>query len=267
MKYKNVKPALTEEFNDIYKEKAVEKSARWELLFKDTIKQIENFSSSLHFWYVADFTKGIVKVGGNYELVTPHSKKEWIGMKPWDMGKLFHPLDKAKMQSFIVYIASYLALKKEQDRKKIKISFVFRMQNAHQQYTWRTMEYPAMHYFKNEPRYLLGHVKDIQHLVTEPKCVMYILDSTEKEATMYFCDEEKVQLRPLYPAKALSGREIEITKLLVKGLISKEIAEVLNISKNTVENHKQNIYGKTGTKKINELITYANRYLINSNEP
>lgn len=96
---------------------------------------------------------------------------------------------------------------------------------------------------------------------------VYFDINRKKRQPYIFAMKKKVQLRPLYPAKALSGREIEITKLLVKGLISKEIAEVLNISKNTVENHKQNIYGKTGTKKINELITYANRYLINSNEP
>lgn len=266
MKLKKVKPVETKEFNDIYYNKKLSKSKGWEVLFKDTIAQIDNFSSSLHFWYVADFEKGVVKVGGNCELVTPIAKKDWIGLHPWDIGELFHPLDKAKMQSFIVYIAGYLATKTESERKKIKISFVFRMLNVSQQYTWRIMEYPALHYEKNEPRYILCHISDVSHLVSEPKCVMYILDSTDKEATMYYCDEENIQLKPLNPNKALSTREIEITKLLAKGLISKEIAEVLGISKNTVENHKQNIYAKTGTKKINELITYANRYLIGNNE-
>ena len=69
-----------------------------------------------------------------------------------------------------------------------------------------------------------------------------ILDSNEKEPTLYFCDDEKVLLKPVVSQKALSARELEIIELLVKGLISKEITEVLNISKNTVENHKQNIY-------------------------
>jgi len=44
-------------------------------------------------------------------------------------------------------------------------------------------------------------------------------------------------------------------------LLSKEIAEILKISKNTVENHKQNIFIKTKTKKITELVMFANNYL------
>ncbi len=125
------------------------------------------------------------------------------------------------------------------------------------------MEYPAMHYINDEPRFLLCHVSEINHIVNHPKCIMYILDSNEREATMYFCVDEKLVLKPILVNKALSAREIEIARLLAKGLLSKEIAEVLGISKNTVENHKQNIYFKTGTKKINELVTYANNYLSN----
>jgi len=261
MKSKKVNTVTTEEFNGIYYKTKFKKTDSWEKLFKNTLEQIDNFSSSLSFWYVADFSKGVVKVGGDCEIASPITKKAWQGLHPWDIGAFFHPLDQAKMQSFVVFIANFLAAKSDAKRKKIKISFVFRMLNANQKYTWRSMEYPAMHYLNNEPRYILCHIKEIEHLLDKPKCVMYILDSNEKEPTLYFCDDEKVLLKPVVSQKALSARELEIIELLVKGLISKEIAEVLNISKNTVENHKQNIYFKTGTKKINELITFANRYL------
>lgn len=266
MNSKKVKSVTTEEFNDIYYKTTFKKNQGWKTLFNKTIQQIENFSSSLAFWYVADFAKGVVKAGGDCDIASPISKKEWIGLHPWDIGFFFHPLDQAKMQSFIVFIASFLASKTDLKRKKIKISLVFRMLNGDQKYTWRIMEYPAMYYENNEPRFLLCHIKDIDHLIDKPKCVMYILDSNEHEPTLYFCDDEKVVLKPVNSQKALSQREIEIIKLLVKGLISKEIAKVLGISKNTVENHKQNIYTKTGTKKINELITFANRYIINAHE-
>lgn len=266
MRVKKVKSVETKEFNEIYYKTNLKKGKSWQELFKTTIEQIDNFSSSMHFWYVADFSKGVVKVGGNCEVATPLSAKEWIGLDPWDIGKLFHPLDVSKMRSFIVFIAKFLSEKTNSHRKKIKISLVFRMINAHQQYTWRIMEYPGMHYENHQPKYLVCHIKEIQHLIEQPKCVMYILDSNEIEPTMFYSDDENIQLKPFYPQKQLSAREIEVVKLLVKGLISKEIAEVMQISKNTVENHKQNIYAKTGTKKINELITYANKYLIGSNE-
>jgi len=43
---------------------------------------------------------------------------------------------------------------------------------------------------------------------------------------------------------ALSRREFEILRLMVKGLIKKEIAEELAISYHTVDNHERNIFRK-----------------------
>ena len=42
----------------------------------------------------------------------------------------------------------------------------------------------------------------------------------------------------------LSQREIEVLKLIADGLLSKEIAERLSISINTVNRHRQNIFEK-----------------------
>ena len=55
----------------------------------------------------------------------------------------------------------------------------------------------------------------------------------------------------------LTTREIEIIKLLAKGLNSNEIAEQLFISENTVETHRRNILRKTSTHSTVELINYS----------
>lgn len=55
----------------------------------------------------------------------------------------------------------------------------------------------------------------------------------------------------------LTSREIEIIKLLAKGLSSPEIAEKLFISENTVETHRRNILRKTNTHSTVELINYS----------
>lgn len=55
----------------------------------------------------------------------------------------------------------------------------------------------------------------------------------------------------------LTTREIEIIKLLAKGLSSPEIAERLFISENTVETHRRNILRKTNTHSTVELINYS----------
>lgn len=55
----------------------------------------------------------------------------------------------------------------------------------------------------------------------------------------------------------LTSREKEILVVLSKGKISKEIAEILNISTNTVEQHKKNIRKKLDLKTVGELINFT----------
>lgn len=55
----------------------------------------------------------------------------------------------------------------------------------------------------------------------------------------------------------LSQREIEIIEWLAKGLISKEIAEVLHINVSTVESHKDNIKQKLNLKTVVEIVVFA----------
>ncbi len=55
----------------------------------------------------------------------------------------------------------------------------------------------------------------------------------------------------------LSPREVEILELLADGLASKEIAWRLEISVNTVNNHRQRILRKTGARNSTEAVSYA----------
>ncbi len=63
-----------------------------------------------------------------------------------------------------------------------------------------------------------------------------------------------------YPDKAecvLSKRELEIVTAIYEGLSSKDIADRLCISINTVNNHRKNMMIKTKTKNSFELLNYA----------
>lgn len=55
----------------------------------------------------------------------------------------------------------------------------------------------------------------------------------------------------------LSIREIEILKQLCEGNTHKMVSEKLNISVNTVDFHKKNIFKKTKTNKNADLVKYA----------
>ena len=55
----------------------------------------------------------------------------------------------------------------------------------------------------------------------------------------------------------LSERECEVLRLVVKGLLNKEIADVLKISINTVITHRRNITSKLGMRSASALTIYA----------
>lgn len=55
----------------------------------------------------------------------------------------------------------------------------------------------------------------------------------------------------------LSSREVEVLKLVGDAKSNDEIAELLSISKRTVESHKQNLLRKLGVKNTSELIKFA----------
>ncbi len=62
---------------------------------------------------------------------------------------------------------------------------------------------------------------------------------------------------PTKTASLLSPRETEVTILLAKGCINKEIADQLNISITTVITHRKNIMEKLGARSLVDIIIYA----------
>lgn len=62
---------------------------------------------------------------------------------------------------------------------------------------------------------------------------------------------------PLSDEHELSAREVEVLRLVVRGLINKEIADRLHISLTTVISHRKNITEKLGIKSVPGLTIYA----------
>lgn len=55
----------------------------------------------------------------------------------------------------------------------------------------------------------------------------------------------------------LSAREVEVARLLSKGLINKEVADALNISLTTVISHRKNIMTKLHARSLADIIIYS----------
>jgi len=70
---------------------------------------------------------------------------------------------------------------------------------------------------------------------------------------------KKAEERQQFPAPALTGRELEVLKLVAKGMSNREIADELYISENTVKNHVRNILEKLHLHSRMEAVIYAVR--------
>ncbi|MFN8290033.1 MAG: response regulator transcription factor [Chitinophagaceae bacterium] len=80
---------------------------------------------------------------------------------------------------------------------------------------------------------------------------------------IYFSEEVIEELQKTSTRKKqkedahLTGREIEIIRLIEKEYNNKQIAETLFISERTVETHRKNIFRKTDTSSVIGLVKYA----------
>ncbi len=73
-----------------------------------------------------------------------------------------------------------------------------------------------------------------------------------KDALERFTESQKKFHIP--HACCLTDREKEVVELVIEGKTSKEIGELLNLSKHTIDSHRRNILEKTNVKSFQELI-------------
>ena len=107
------------------------------------------------------------------------------------------------------------------------------------------------------PLYAFGVCKDIT-LYKKNDCMVRVINkiSTRQKLTL----TEPVSIDYYYPTPdeaSPSAREKEVLLHLAEGLSSKQIADKMHLSQNTVMNHRKNILRKTNTKNVAELISYA----------
>ena len=62
------------------------------------------------------------------------------------------------------------------------------------------------------------------------------------------------------PADALTRRELDVLRLLARGNTNRQIADLLELSVRTVENHRANLMGKLGLVSRVELVNYAEEH-------
>jgi DNA-binding NarL/FixJ family response regulator len=72
--------------------------------------------------------------------------------------------------------------------------------------------------------------------------------------------KRETRVEPSTQSIVLSEREIQVIELVASGLTNQDIAEELDISKRTVDNHISNILTKTETDNRVALVRWAVRW-------
>ncbi len=96
----------------------------------------------------------------------------------------------------------------------------------------------------------------------DEKEIIDAINATSKNEKYYCTNVLNHLLEKSFPKEncvpiPLTPREVEIVRLVAKGLIAKEIASELNLSTHTIYTHRKNIMKKLKIGSTSELVLYA----------
>ena len=160
---------------------------------------------------------------------------------------LLHPADVEYVYSSKHKALSMIHKLPADKLKQHKLIFECRMRNANGTFQRFIHQYMVLELDKDGELWLLILLLDPvtgRETDTPPRGMM-IMDCMT--GTMKFS----------HPETCFTRREVEILQLLAQGNESSRIAEILFISKNTVDNHRRNILSKTQTENTTQALMYA----------
>lgn len=88
------------------------------------------------------------------------------------------------------------------------------------------------------------------------------IDELKKCLSRFLNENNSIENSEVLDISKLSSREIDVLKQLINGLSSKEIAQKLNISINTVNSHRSSLLKKCNVKNVVELMNKSRNLFI-----
>ena len=165
-----------------------------------------------------------------------------------------HPDDQPYFLNFEHKASQFLAMLPLEELMKYKVRYDYRVKRKSGEYIRVLQQSVIIEHDENGriTRTLATHT-DITHLKPEGTPVLSFI-GLEGEPSYINVDVQKVFV---VSKESLSRREKEVLRLLIEGKLSKEIGDILNISKQTVDRHRKNLIGKNNLKNTAELVSNA----------
>lgn len=247
-----------DEFGNLLSSNATSSLEKEDILayFDPIIEAMKSFSLGIYQWCIVDFAdQKLFEIGGMMEEMTGKPYDYWKGL-PADkyVAELAYPEHIPYWMSYVEYVYSYILTS---PKKTFRPHIYLKMKNKDGIYRNVVMQILDWKFEADGGvRYCLCQVTDISHLEVDymPQLAILILDGKERKLLKSLPTQVEPQLIEL---AQLTKREMDVIKLLAGGLTSKLIADRLNISKNTVENHRQRLLRKTNSFTSSELVAYA----------
>ncbi|GEM_PF-1040255 len=166
-----------------------------------------------------------------------------------------HPDDFARLENIFEDIfRAYYSISIE-NKPKYRFCIDYRLKKKDEKYIWILHEFKIIKTDKyGRPFISFSQLKDI----TSSKCdetLNFYMGRYDHQGNYKFLLSNKYPI--VKQEFNLSHRELEILKLISEGFVSKQIADKLNISLNTVNTHRQNMLFKGNASTSSELVNNA----------
>ena len=102
----------------------------------------------------------------------------------------------------------------------------------------------------------LGFTWDVTD-IAEPGKLIHKIEYLDRASGLWNLHRRKEYYPERHPDQLLSNREIEVLKWIADGFASKEIADRLSLSFNTVNTHRRNMLRKTNSRNTSDLLRFA----------
>lgn len=169
---------------------------------------------------------------------------------------IIHPDDRPHFLNFENKVLEFLSSLPIEKLMKYKVRHDFRVKTKDGRYV-RLLHQAIIiqHDEKGQIMSALGFETDITHLKPEGKPTLSFI-GLEGEPSYINIDVENIFA---VSKEVLSKREKQILLLIMEGKLSKEIGQILHISKQTVDTHRNNMLAKCNAANTSELIVRAIR--------
>lgn len=226
---------------------------------------IENFSESENraLYLVSCFNRPeIIYLSKEFETITGYSCGYYInrGIEFWF--SIIHPADVQAVANVITKAQYEMTVTEQAPATPLVLEY--RIKKADGSWAWIREMKSIVSYREGKKDHILGCFinitaeKEMEHEV--------IQDILEKESSINHLLEVAASYKDAISTNAtveITGREKEVLSLIASGLSTKEIADRLFISINTVETHRRHLLEKFNVKNSTELIKEAyQQYLL-----